>query len=344
MKGQHRIVVANNRVHYEFTIRRNITILRGNSATGKTVLIELITQFANHGSDSGVTLVCDKPCRVLASDNWKQSLSIIKDSIVFIDENADFVSSHEFAGTIQKTDNYYVIVTREDLDSLPYSINEIYEIRESSRYAGLKQVYNEFHCIYKSQNKGLLKPDLIITEDSKTGYQFFSSIGIKCISAQGKSKIAKCICDRKDKCILVIADGAALGSDMTEISQKLKMHEEYTLYAPESFEWLLLSADILKHAKEISQVLEKPYEYIESQEYFSWERFFTHYLVEITARLEDTGEMKGYEYPKDKSLLPEAYKREAIVTKVLKEIKGVDFGLPKPKDTAGKTGVFDPEV
>ena len=49
MKGKHKIVVKNNRLHYEFEIKRNITIIKGDSATGKTTLINMIRQFANLG-------------------------------------------------------------------------------------------------------------------------------------------------------------------------------------------------------------------------------------------------------------------------------------------------------
>ena len=44
MKGSHDIIVQNNRIKYKFSIRRNLTILRGNSATGKSTLIDLIAQ------------------------------------------------------------------------------------------------------------------------------------------------------------------------------------------------------------------------------------------------------------------------------------------------------------
>ena len=50
---------------------------------------------------------------------------MMKDSIVFIDEGNDFVMGDTFAAAIQKTDNYYVIVTRERIPSLPYSVEEI---------------------------------------------------------------------------------------------------------------------------------------------------------------------------------------------------------------------------
>ena len=46
------------------------------------------------------------------------------------------------------------------------------------------------------------------------------------------------------------------------------------LYLPESFEWLILLSGVLE-SNEIEQILDEPYAYIESKEWFSWERFFT---------------------------------------------------------------------
>ena len=39
MKGKKRVIIQNNRVHYEFVIKRNITIIQGDSASGKTTLV-----------------------------------------------------------------------------------------------------------------------------------------------------------------------------------------------------------------------------------------------------------------------------------------------------------------
>ena len=49
MKGKYHIVVQNNRLRYELDIRRNITIIRGDSATGKTTLLRLLEQAAALG-------------------------------------------------------------------------------------------------------------------------------------------------------------------------------------------------------------------------------------------------------------------------------------------------------
>ena len=58
MKGKYRVVVQNNRLHYEFEIRRNVTIIQGDSATGKTTLINMLRQAEYLGRSSGFEVVC----------------------------------------------------------------------------------------------------------------------------------------------------------------------------------------------------------------------------------------------------------------------------------------------
>lgn len=65
MKGKHRITVQNKRIRYDFEIKRNITIIRGDSATGKTALVDMIREYYENGAESGVELKCDKTCVVL---------------------------------------------------------------------------------------------------------------------------------------------------------------------------------------------------------------------------------------------------------------------------------------
>ena len=153
MKGSHRIVISNTNVRYDFTVRRNITIIRGDSATGKTTLVEMVSDHYESGEDSGVNLRCDKQCRVVGGRDWKPLIKLIKDSIVFIDEENEFLSSDDFARTVRESDNYYILVTREGLPNLPYSVDEIYGIRISGKFMSTKPVYNEFYHIYSKVNE-----------------------------------------------------------------------------------------------------------------------------------------------------------------------------------------------
>ena len=44
MRGKHHIIVETKRLKYEFDIRRNITVIQGDSATGKTTLTGLLQE------------------------------------------------------------------------------------------------------------------------------------------------------------------------------------------------------------------------------------------------------------------------------------------------------------
>lgn len=76
--------------------------------------------------------------------------------------------------------------------------------------------------------------------------------------------------------MVIIADGAAFGSEMEKVTNLIRGHQEIVLYLPESFEWLILKANLVED-KEISLVLNAPEDYIESEKYFSWERFLLHF-------------------------------------------------------------------
>lgn len=314
MTGKHKVTISTKRLKYDFVLKRNLTILQGDSATGKTTLIEMVRDYVNNPSDSPVTLVCDKNCYVLEGILWEAQLNEMQDSIVFIDEGNEFVKTKDFAGKIKQTDNYYVIVTREALPALPYSIEEIYGIRVSNRYGTLKQKYNEFYHMYHVHGGATIIPDILITEDSNSGYQFFHAVSeehhIICESAHGKSNIFSSVNTCKEQNILVIADGAAFGSEIDRILQLISMRDNIVLYLPESFEWLILSAGILKNS-DVLKILNDPSEYIESRKYFSWERFFTALLVERTQ-----GDYLAY----NKKELNPAYLTDSVKNRILKSI------------------------
>ena len=315
MKGMHHIVIQNKRIRFAFSIKRNITIIRGDSATGKTTLFSMIEEYGNLGKDSGVQIQCDKACVALSGKYWQETLENIHDSIVFVDEDSRFLKTKDFAKRIRNSNNYYVLITRENLPALPYSVEEIYGIHCSGRYMDTRQVYNLFYKIYSETNPGKLLVKSLVTEDSQAGFTFFSQVamtrGICCESADGKSNILgilqKRLLNKEQKETLVIADGAAFGPEMAHISQLLRENVNIKLYLPESFEWLLLYADILNKPF-IRKRLEEAENYIESEKYFSWERYFTDLLMEET---------KDSPYPYDKSNLKDFYLQDKVVQKVL---------------------------
>lgn len=320
MKGKYHIIVQNNRLRYELDIRRNITIIRGDSATGKTKLISLLEQAAALGEGSGVEVFCERPCRTLGGNDWNLVLPGIHEQIIFLDEENKFVKSQEFAAAVKASDNYFVIVTREDLPNLPYSVDEIYGIHTSGRYHDLKRTYNELYHIYGAEDfPGKQKPKAVVVEDSNSGYEFFHAIcddnGITCTSAGGKSNLKTAMSKMGKEPALIIADGAAIGSEMNELYQLMRYNPLVRCYLPESFEWLVLKSGMID-GKRVQDILRHPENFIESQKYFSWERFFTALLVEYT-------QDSYLKYSKNK--LNEAYLYEKAKRAITDVIEGVSW-------------------
>lgn len=119
------IEVYDNTKHYFLSLEYNITILRGNSATGKTKLLELIDSYRRHRADSGVTIKSPVPLRIVNNDNWADVIPKCNHMVIFMDEEEDDYKTNEFSELIRQHDNYYVIVSRSDVPSLPYSVHAI---------------------------------------------------------------------------------------------------------------------------------------------------------------------------------------------------------------------------
>lgn len=313
MKNKHHIIVETERLKYEFDIRRNITVIQGDSATGKTTLVQLLETYSRYGKDSGVRLQSDVPCVVFGGDTslWKVAMETYQGSIVFIDEDYSFIYSKEFADVIQDTSNYYVLITRQPLYNLPYSVKEIYGIRTTGKYHYPEKIYNEFYRIYEDTDEKSSKDVIVMVEDSKSGYQFFSSVCKKdaCISVDGNSNfVSKIENADKDKQVVVIADGAAFGAYIAKVMAIAKSRKDVTMYFPESFEWVILKSGII-NIKDIDSILAEPERYIESRDFFSWERYFIQLLIDATSG----SDIKKYDKSRLKPYYLEGKNRDSII-------------------------------
>ena len=321
MTGTISITVKNSRNSYQFNLKRNITILCGESGRGKTTLYNMIADYNRYGKGSAVKLVCSHQVLALNNDNWQEKIEKTRDSVIVIDEDNFFIRSQEFAEAIKNSNNYYLLITRDYLEQLPISVEEIYEI-SGSRNKRFKKVYQAIDNMYHEPIKKHfpVHPAVIITEDSKAGFQFFSKIademGIKCISANGKSNIYKLLSNYEKDDVLIIADGAAFGTEIRDIVKRQKLFpNKISIFLPESFEWLILKSGLV--CNPLEENLVEPENYIESEKYFSWERYFTYILIELTKN----NQYKRY----SKSQLADFYIHKKSISDIKKIMKNIDF-------------------
>lgn len=288
MKGSIKVVVSTKKLRYELNLRRNITIIQGDSATGKTTLIQIIGDYLSGRTGPGTEVICERKCAVLSGDTESAVIRLraLADAVVFVDEQERFLYSKEFAEAVLDSNCYFVFITRDGLNMLPYSVNEIYCLRNSGYYQNTRQVYNSMHQVYPeirvTEN---IEPTVVLTEDSNAGYEMYGAVfrseRVSCESAGGKSNVAKYILTNREKKIFAIVDGAAFGSDMQSTVHALESSPGSHVWTPESFEYLLLQSGIIQ-AEGLREIMQDPGAFIESREFGSWERFFAGLLEDLT--------------------------------------------------------------
>ena len=321
MKGAYQIRVKNNRNSYSFELRRNITILRGESGRGKTTLFDMIYEYNRFGKNSGVAVSCDRELIALAGDDWETIIDKHPGTIIVIDEDSQFIRSKDFARVLRESDNYFLLITRNYLAELPISVDEIYELN-GAKNKKFKKVYQDIDRMFDRPSARNLPfvPDIIITEDIKSGYQFFKAeaerMGIQCVSADGKSKIFEVMNQHSKENVVVIADGAAFGSEIADVVEQQNLRpRKLAIFLPESFECLILQSGIVKNVE--TEKLEHPEDYADSSLYMSWEQYFTELLVEATK------DVKYMKYKKAK--LPDFYMQEKNALEIKKVAKGIKW-------------------
>lgn len=131
MVGKLHIEIMSKKLKYSLEVQRKITIIRGDSGTGKTTLAKMIIR--SRQEESPYKVKCQKECIAFTVDNFSKDVDLLRyrDAIIFIDEDVKFIKSKEFAEILKKSDCYFVLITREKLEMLPYSCKAIYELKNN---------------------------------------------------------------------------------------------------------------------------------------------------------------------------------------------------------------------
>lgn len=306
MIGEYLIEVRNSDIAYKFKLRRNFTVLRGDGATGKSILCDLI--FANNEHPGqGVTVKVTRGARIEVLSRLRFQDGILNsntlENVIFvIDEDAEFIKSNDFAVAAIKSGCYFLLITREKLAQIPCSIKEVYELEHiTERWVGFRPIYTQTH--YGTD----VQPNMMIaTEDSGAGRQLFSrQLGeSRVTSVKGKDNFLKKLESKEIRNCILVADGAAFGFIITDILPLLKDCKCH-LIVEESFEYVVLISGVIPDRLLGGIDLDNPL--VDSSKFSSWEKYYEDLLVSVTKHLYSS-------YKKDH--LPQEFSQYKNVVKI----------------------------
>lgn len=280
-----KVKIKNNVLKYDLCLERRISIIKGNSGSGKTTIFELITGIKRN--KRGI-LESTLPIVLGHNDMWETDLEKNQNCILMYDEFKDF-SSKKFncmTHILPEKNIYLVIIVREDsLKTLnagfSFSVDSIYKLNFNEK---TRTITNVAYYDYPVDN--MSRPDIILVEDSTAGFAFFKRLfkNTKVVAAtNGKSSICKDLKDLSNdyKNILVLVDLDAFGCHMYKFNDAFRYSSCVVRFVDkyECFEYFLLTTNLVNHIDEVQKVLASPDEYANDAN--SWENYFEELLQKV---------------------------------------------------------------
>ncbi len=214
--------VMSKRLSYELEFFGKYTVIQGDSGTGKTTLCTLLDSYAN--GNHAVKVECEFKVYHVVSTMAEMMLENIHDSILVIDEDCKILRSYNIANMLKQSNNYFILISRHTFDFLPLSIENLYTLHVDGKNHALQHTYT------LGNKRTFFDIELIVTEDRKSGYEFFKHhFNIPVQSAGSKSQIVPTLNrlfygNKKLSRILVVFDAAAFAYQYKSLCEWVAAH------------------------------------------------------------------------------------------------------------------------
>lgn len=281
-----RISVESNIMNLNLVLDRRITIIRGDSGTGKTTLIELLQE----GSPD-IKVSSTFPIRIVDDTTWDAVMNGSTDSILFFDD-LNCVNSvkfaHRYSQNAVKNNLYFVIIARESLLELKDSAEPAQIDLNIDMAKGISYSVNSIFSLEHEGTNYWLEPyyklpvelssfDTVLIEDSTLGFEFFTKLfsetNIKVIHAtNGKSSFCSDASKLSGRALLLF-DSAAFGCHIEQLyNEVLEKGNSFVLNGYECFEEFLLQTSFFNCDAALQNIFsDLP---AHANQFISWEKFF----------------------------------------------------------------------
>lgn len=331
MLGTYRVsVLVDKVIRYEFTLKRQFTIVCGDSGTGKTVLRDIIQMHFTEKDNDRVKIVITPEfnassvpvARAITEDllsvresgdthddgsyklKWSKKP---RNKIIFVDEDYAYLRGVGFAAATNYTDAYYVVLAR-DTRVAEYLNNSVWDFIHFKE-VGNETIVNKAFKMYNEYNGIIGNYDEVLHEDSTTGKEICAKALSEVVeSVYGNINIVQNVEERPRSTILMIADGANFSNVLSEIIDTSKecLNTVYLLL-PESTEYVLLHNKLFSADSNVIDSINNPSLVCDTTKYISYERMYEDIIT--LAHINSPNKIPEYEKKKDL----EAYKTESFI-------------------------------
>lgn len=240
------IRIKGKRLSYEISLKDRLTILVGDSGTGKTTLVDMLL---NEDDIYNVSLSKKYNVAELLKSNYKALLNDAINGVeyLFVIDDKDFMYTSEFASLYGNvTNSLFIFICRTESDkfkkwnTIPFSANAIYKLEHKF---GVNVLTPKFTYSYITN---MIKDFVVITEDRKSGYQLACELFNTVYHADSKDKLLQYIKENKElfinRNVLLFVDIPAIGFILSNVIKYLTMLHSYCFVIKDmqSVEYLIL--------------------------------------------------------------------------------------------------------
>lgn len=233
------VEVESKRAKYFFKFYGKYNIITGDSGTGKTTFYKMIA--AKEAGNGMIKLKSDLPIHAVGMNETEFSLTQYKNYILVIDEECVLLKKDDIASILKESPNYFLIITRKELDYLPVSIDNYHYISINGKNHELCTHYPRF------RETEFQHINSIVTEDRRSGHSFFEEYypSLTKEPANSKSEITKHLKDnyRSLRGVLIVYDASAFAFNAKSFFDYVK-NTPVKILDWESFEHFILKQEL----------------------------------------------------------------------------------------------------
>ena len=134
-----RIRVQRGKVVYDLDLRRSVSVIKGNSGSGKSLLVKCVSEYMASGVNSAVTIECERKVECILSEppDYETYIKEHKDSVIILDKNIQFNGDRKsLLKGLKDAGAWLLLISRKDLEC---AADSVYHVKQNGDYRTLTE-------------------------------------------------------------------------------------------------------------------------------------------------------------------------------------------------------------